>query len=75
VTKVNTGIYNVKFNKSVEACAWQSAIGSPTSGFSFGFIGTELLTGTTDTLRVYTASTAAAAADRSFHIAAFCPTS
>jgi hypothetical protein len=67
-----TGTYRVQFNTNISACAWLATIGSATNVTSFGFIETELSTGTTDTVHVEVRDVNGVAADRGFHLAAFC---
>jgi hypothetical protein len=63
-----TGIYKVQFNRNITQCAWLATIRTA----SFGFIETELSTGTTDSVRVETRDTTPAVADRAFHLGVLC---
>jgi hypothetical protein len=73
VAHVATGNYRVQFNKNISACAWLATIGSATTITTFGFIETELQTGTTDTVHVEVRDPGSStlAADRGFHLAVF----
>jgi hypothetical protein len=71
-TRPTTGNYRVKFNRNITTCAWLATIGSGTTVTSFGFVETELSSGSTDTVHVETRATNAAVADRGFHLAVFC---
>ena len=66
------GNYRVQFNRNITACAWLATIGSATTLTSFGFVETELASGTTDQVHVETRSTGGIAADRGFHLAVLC---
>jgi hypothetical protein len=72
VSHTSTGTYRIQFNKNISACAWLATIGSATTITSFGFIETELSTGTTDTVHVETRDISGLPADRGFHLAVFC---
>ncbi len=74
VSHTATGNYRVQFNKNISACAWLATIGSATTITTFGFIETELQTGTTDTVHVEVRDpgNSNTAADRGFHLAVFC---
>lgn len=72
VSHTTTGTYRVQFNKNISACAWLATIGSATTVTSFGFIETELSTGTTDTVHIETRDTGGFPADRGFHLAVLC---
>src|SRR5207248_3974575 len=72
VSHTSTGAYRIQFNKNISACAWLGTIGSATTVTSFGFIETELSSGTTDTVHVETRDTNGANGDRGFHLAVFC---
>jgi hypothetical protein len=72
VSHTATGTYRVQFNRNITTCAWLATIGSATGVTSFGFIETELSTGTTDTVHVEIRDITAAVADRGFHLAALC---
>jgi len=63
-----TGVYKVQFNGTIAQCAWLATIRTA----SFGFIETELASGTTTTVRVETRDTNASVADRAFHLAVVC---
>jgi hypothetical protein len=74
VSHTATGNYRVQFNKNISACAWLATIGSATTITTFGFIETELQTGTTDTVHVETRDPANSntPVERGFHLAVFC---
>jgi hypothetical protein len=72
VTHTVTGIYRVQFNRNITQCAWLATIGSAASVTTFGFVETELSSGTTDTVHVGTRDTNAVPADRGFILSVLC---
>jgi hypothetical protein len=73
VSHTATGTYRVQFNRNITTCAWLATIGSATSVTSFGFIETELSTGTTDTVHVEIRDpNTVTPVDRGFHLGVLC---
>ena len=68
VHTAGTGVYKVQFNRDITQCAWLATIRTA----SFGFIETELDSGTTTTVLVRTRDPNNFDADRSFHIGVLC---
>jgi hypothetical protein len=72
VSHVGTGSYRVRFNRNIDQCNWEATIGAPAMTASTGMIAVELSSTGNDTVQVTTLSTAAALADRAFHLAVLC---
>jgi hypothetical protein len=71
-THVQTGVYRVKFNRTVTACGWIATIGSAVSTTKYGFVEAELASGTTDSVQVGVRDRNAAAADLGFIVTVLC---
>ena|SRR5438876_805507 len=71
-SKLSTGKYNVRFNRTITSCVWLATIGSPGTGSNNGMVSAEVTNGTTDTLTVTTLGASGNAGDRPFHLMVFC---
>lgn len=74
VTPPATGAYNVTFDRDITTCSWVATIGAgdTSSAGGFGSIRTRLETGTTNTVRVRTATTGGGNSPRAFHLSLSC---
>jgi hypothetical protein len=71
-THVQTGVYRVRFNRTVTQCGWIATIGSAVSTTKYGLIEAELASGTTDSVQVGTRDKNAVGADLGFIVAVLC---
>lgn len=71
-THVQTGVFRVRFNRTITQCGWIATIGSAGSTTKYGLIEAELASGTTDSVQVGVRDKSAVPADYGFIVSVLC---
>lgn len=71
-THVSTGVFRVRFNRTITQCGWLATIGSAASTTKYGLIEAELASSTTDSVQVGVRDKNGVAADYGFIVTVLC---